>query len=143
MFQNRHGLVHDVVHVGAGRVELFVGEHLLDPARVQVNEIAGTAAEIGQVLDGQPQAARAGRAGHQPGAAAREMRVGDFGGEFLVIHFVIVPADALFGHAGGAAGFKNVEGAALEFFGHPDFRLQIAQPFVLEMGKRWQSRRSL
>ena len=63
------------------------------------------------------------------------MGVGNLAGEFLVIHLVIVPADALFGHAGGAAGFKNGEGAALEFFWHPDFGLQIAQPFVLEMGK--------
>ncbi len=61
------------------------------------------------------------------------------GGELLVIDLVIVPADALLGHAGGAAGFKDVEGAALEFFGHPDFRLQVAQPFVLEMREALQA----
>ena len=67
------------------------------------------------------------------------MVVGNFAGEFLVIDLVIVPADALLGHAGGAAGLENVEGRPLIFFGHPDFRLQIAQPFILEMREALQA----
>ena len=61
------------------------------------------------------------------------MVVRNLGRELLVIGLVIVPADALLGHAGGAAGFKNVEGAALEFRRHPDFGLQVAKRLVLEM----------
>ena len=78
---------------------------------------------------------------HQPRAAAREMLVGNFFGELAVIDLVIVPADALLGHAGGAAGFENVERAALVFLRHPDFGLQIAQPFVLEMRELAECRR--
>src|SRR5881394_3973705 len=63
------------------------------------------------------------------------MVVRNLPGEFLVIHLVIVPADALFGHAGGAAGFKNIEWTTFELRRHPDFRLKIAQRFILEMGK--------
>src|SRR5256885_11777379 len=79
------------------------------------------------------QTPRAGRADHQPGPTAREMVVGNLAGEFLVIGLVVVPTDALFRHAGGATGFKNVERPAFEFCRHPDFRLQVAQRFILEM----------
>ena len=139
VLENGDGLLHHMVHVGARHVGLLFGDDPFDPAGIQVNKITGTAAKIGQVLDGQAQPAGAGRADHQPGAAARKMGVGKFGGEFLVIRFVIVPADALLGHAGGAAGFKNIEGAALEFFRDPDFRLQVAQPFVLKVRKALQA----
>ena len=58
---------------------------------------------------------------------AREMRVGNLLAELGVIHLVIVPADALLGHASRAAGFKNVEGLAFELCGHPDLGLHVAQ----------------
>src|SRR5581483_4064644 len=106
-------LVHDMVHVGAGLVELFVGNHLFDPARIEIDEITGTPAEVGEMLDGQTQTPRAGGSDHEPGAVAREMFVGNFAREFLVIDLVIRPADALLGHAGGATGFKDVKGAAM------------------------------
>jgi hypothetical protein len=143
VLENGHGLIHDVVHVIARDLELFGGQDAFDPARIEVNEVAGTAAEIGQVLDGQAQAARAGRPDHQPGAAGRKMRVGKLAGKLLVIGLVIVPADALLGHAGGAAGFKNVERAAFEFFGHPDFGLQVPQPFILEVREFFQAAEAL
>ena len=63
------------------------------------------------------------------------MFVGDLAAEFLVVGLVIVPPDALLGHAGRAAGFKNVERPALVFRWHPDFRLQVAQGLVLEVRK--------
>src|ERR1041385_3075277 len=66
---------------------------------------------------------------------SREMRVGNFFREFAVIGFVIIPADALLGHAGGAAGFENVERFSFERGWNPNFRLEIAQPFILEMRK--------
>ena len=63
------------------------------------------------------------------------MLVGNFARELLVIDLVIVPTDALFGHSGGAAGFEDVEGPSFIFFGNPNLRLQVTQPFVLEMGE--------
>ena len=81
---------------------------------------------------------------HQPGAAAREMCVGNFAGELLVIHLVIVPADALLGHAGGAAGFEDVEGPALDIFSAP--RLLAADRAAIRpgnAGKRWRSAKHL
>src|SRR5260221_208533 len=63
------------------------------------------------------------------------MFVGNLGGKFFVIGLVIVPADALLGHASGAAGFKNIVGPHLEFRGHPDHGLLVAEPLVLKMGK--------
>src|SRR6266545_2100880 len=133
VLQNRHRLVHHVFHVSFGLVGLFVADDLLHPARVEIDEVTGAAAEIGEVLDGQTQAARAGRTDHQPRSAPGKVFVGDFSGEFLVVHLVIVPADALLGHAGGAAGLKNVERSSLGFRWHPDFGLKVAQPFILKV----------
>ena len=114
-------------------IELFCADELFYPARIEVDEVAGAAAHVGEMFDGEAQAARAGRAHHQPVMIAREMFVGDFFAELRVIDFVIVPADALLRHAGRAAGFKNAERLPFELRGNPDFRLQIAQPFVREM----------
>jgi hypothetical protein len=54
-------------------------------------------------------------------------------GELAVIDLVVVPADALLRHARRAACLKDVERLALERGRHPDLRLQIAKPFILEM----------
>src|SRR5262249_36834979 len=135
VLKNRFRLIDDMRHVLFGDLELLVGDQLLHETRIQINKVAGTAADIRQMLDGQAQAPRASRAHHQPGAAFGKMRVGNLVGEFAVIDLVIVPADALLGHAGGAAGFKNIEWLSLELRGHPDLGLEIAEPFVLEMRK--------
>src|SRR5258706_4843958 len=135
MLQNRDRLVHDVVHVGPGLRRLLLGDDFFHPTRVEVNEVADAAAIVGEVFDGEAEPAWTGRPDHQPGAAARKMFVRDFGGELLVIGFIVVPADTLLGHAGRAASFENIEGAALVFFWHPNLGLQIAKPFVLEMGE--------
>ncbi len=66
------------------------------------------------------------------------MRVGNFAGELLVIDFVIVPADPLLRHARGAASLEDVEWLPSVSRRHPDFRLQIPQPFVLEVGEAKQ-----
>jgi len=84
-------------------------------------KVTGAAAKVGQWLDGQPQAG-CGRWADMSQAPPRR----NVGRRFLaenssVIGFVIIPADALLGHAGRAAGFKNVERAALILFGDPDF----------------------
>jgi hypothetical protein len=128
----------DVVHVGAGDLVLLVGDDLLHPARIEIDEVAGAAAEVGEVLDGEPEPARAGRTDHQPGAAAREMLVGDLAGKLLVVGLVVVPADALLRHAGGPAGLEDVVGPALVLLRHPDLGLQVAQRLVLEVREAHQ-----
>jgi hypothetical protein len=55
--------------------------------------------------------------------------------ELFVIDFVVIPADALFGHARRAAGFENVEGAAGETFRHKALRLFFPQHLVIEVIK--------
>src|ERR1039458_9389792 len=65
--------------------------------------------------------------------AAREMLIRELGRELLVVGLVIIPADALLGHAGGAAGFKDVVWASLVFRRHPDIWLELAQPFILKV----------
>ena len=57
----------------------------------------------------------------------------ELGGELLVVGLVVVPADALLGHAGGAAGLEDVVRPALVMRRHPHLGLQVAQPLVLEM----------
>ena len=64
---------------------------------------------------------------------AWEMIVAQCLGKGAVIDLVILPANALFRHAGGAAGFKNAEGLTVICLWPPDFIRQIAQPFILEM----------
>jgi hypothetical protein len=51
MFEQDHPLLDHVVHVRPCLIWLFRGDDLLYPARVQVDEETGAAAEIGQVLD--------------------------------------------------------------------------------------------
>ena len=119
MFQDGDRLVDHVIHVGARLSNFSCADDFFHPARIQVDEIAGAAAEIGEVLDGQTKPARTGRAYHEPSAPRGKMLIGDLGGEFFVIGFVIVPADALLGHAGGAAGFEDIEGSAFELLPEP------------------------
>lgn len=133
VFEDEAGLIDDVVHVLAGDVELFVRNEFFDEAWVEVDEVAGAATEVGEVLDGEAEAAGAGGADHEPGTAGREVFVTDFAAEFFVVGFVVVPADALFGHAGGAAGFEDVVGLAFEGGGHPDIWLEVAEGFILEV----------
>src|ERR1017187_747626 len=61
------------------------------------------------------------------------MLIRELGRELLVVGLVIIPADALLRHARSAAGFKDIVGAPLVFRWHPDVRLKLAQPFILEM----------
>ena len=87
------------------------------------------------MLNGEAETAGTGGAHHQPRAAAREVRVGNLLAELGVIHLVVVPADALLGHAGGAAGLEDVIRLALERGGHPDLGLEVAQGFVGEVAE--------
>src|SRR3954471_6422413 len=68
----------------------------------------------------------------------REMFIRNFLGKFAVIDAKIVPADALFGHASGAARLEDVERFSFESGRNPNFGLQVAQPFVLKMREAQQ-----
>ena len=61
------------------------------------------------------------------------MLVGDLVGELAVIDLVVIPADTLLGHSGGAAGLEDIERLALERCRNPHFGLKVAQPLVLKM----------
>src|SRR4029077_7760514 len=135
MFQDRRCLVDNVLHVGARLFELFTGEQLLDPAWIEVDEVARAAAHVCQVLDREAQTTGAGRPHHQPIMVSGEMLVADLFAELAVIDLVILPADALFGHSGGSAGFKDIKWTALELRRNPNLRLKVAKPFLLEMRK--------
>ena len=119
-----------MLHVGLGLVAQAAGDQLLHPARVEIDEVAGAAAHIGEVLDRKSETARAGRADHQPIAVARKILVGERFAEFRVVRLVVFPADALLGHAGGAPRFKNIERLALVLLGDPDLVREITQPLV-------------
>src|SRR5712664_1428547 len=56
MLQDRDRLLDDVVHVSTSNFPLLLGDHLFDPARIQVNEVTNAAAKIGEVFDRQPKA---------------------------------------------------------------------------------------
>ena len=122
-----------MLHVRFGLLDLFTADDFFDPARIQIDEIARAPPHVGQMLDRQAQPPWTGRAHHQPIMIARKMFVRNFFRELAVIHLVIVPTDALLGHAGRAAGLEDIKWPPLECFWDPDFRLQIAQPFVLKM----------
>src|SRR4030095_16096616 len=135
MLQYRPCLIDNVLHIGARLVELLVGEQLFYPARIEVEKVTGTAAHVGKVLDGKAEAPWTGRPHHQPVVVAWEMLVADLLAEFAVIDFVIVPADPLLGHAGGAASFEDIKRAAFVFRGDPNLGLKVAKPLLLEVRK--------
>ena len=85
-----------------------------------------------EVLDGQPQAPRAGRAEHQPVGSLREVLIGQRVAEQLVVDPEIVARDARLGHAGGAAGLEHVDRLAGAALGDPALHRSAAQPVVLE-----------
>ena len=62
-----------------------------------------------QVLDGEAQPARTGRAEHQPVGALRETLVRQRLAEHLVVDAEVVDVDARLRHAGGAAGLEDVD----------------------------------
>ena len=89
------------------------------------------------MLDGEAEPARSGGADHEPIVVAGEVGVTQRLGEGAVVDLVVVPADALLRHAGGAAGLEDAEGAAGVGLapGAPDFGLEVPQVLVLEVGE--------
>ena len=119
VFQDHHRLINDVVHVGAGLVKMFVADHLLDPARIQINEVTGTAANVREMFDREPQPARAGGPDHQPVMVSREVGVRQFFRELRVVHLVIVPADALLWASRSCRRFQKYGTAGPGIFSAP------------------------
>ena len=74
--QERQRLVDDVLLVGLELLHLPLLDQLDDPARIEIDAEADAAAVLGEVLDRQPQPARARRAEHQPVGALRESSSG-------------------------------------------------------------------
>ena len=127
MLQDGCGLINHVGHVLLGHVVLLVRQELLHEARIEVDEVAGAAADVGQMFNGQAQTARTGRPHHQPSAPAREVVVVDLVAELGVIDLVVIPPDALLGHTGGTTSLEDIEGLALKLGRNPNFGLQVAQ----------------
>src|SRR5207248_419317 len=103
-----------------------------DPARIEIEAEADAAAMLGEMLDGQAEPARTGRAKHEPVGALGEIRVGERFAEHLVIDPVVVADDPALGDAGGAAGFEDVGRLVPEFLGEPAAHGAAAQPIVFE-----------
>ena len=56
-------------------------------------------------------------------------------GKLAVIDLVILPADALLGHAGGAAGLEDAKRPTIVGLGTPNLVWHVAQPLVLKVRK--------
>ena len=130
---DRGRLVDDVLLVLAGHGALAHADEALHPARVEIDEVARAAAVIGEMLDREAQATRAGGADHQPVAALGEEVGTVVVAELLVIDLVVVPADALLGHAGGATGLEDVVGTPGVCLRYESLGLLLAQDLVVEV----------
>ena len=73
--QDRQGLLDAVVLVVLQHGELALLDQADDPARIEVDAEADAAADLGQVLDGQPQPPRPGGTEHEPVRAAGKVLV--------------------------------------------------------------------
>jgi hypothetical protein len=109
-------------------------DEALHEARVEVDEVTGVAAVIGEMLDGEAEAAGAGGADHEP-VALREKVGAVVVAVFLVVGLVVIPADALLRHAGGAAGLEDIVGAFGVGLGHEALGLFSAEDVVVEVRK--------
>src|SRR5205807_944189 len=119
-------------------LDVLGGDKALDPARVQVDVVARTAADVRQVLDAESQPARPGRAEHKPVRAARKELVVERLRELFVVPEVVFPAYALLRHPGSAAGLEDVERPSLIGFGYPALVLFDTEPLVLKVWKPTQ-----
>ena len=125
-------LVDHVLLIELGHPHFAHADEAFDPTRVEVDEVTGTAADIGEVFDREPEAARAGGADHQPVGPLREKVGSVVFGKLGVVGLVIIPADPLFGHAGGAAGLKDIVGSASKCPRDEKGRIFLAQNLVIE-----------
>src|SRR4051812_31904080 len=108
--EDREGLVDAVILVEIDFLNFAALEALNDPARVEIDAERDAAAELGEVLDGEAQPARAGRAEHEPVGALGEGFVAERGGKVFVVGAEVVDLQARLGNAGRAAGLEDING---------------------------------
>ena len=85
-----------------------------------------------QVLDGEAQAAGAGRTDHEPVGPAWEGMVRQCVGKGLVILAEVFDVDARLGNARAPAGLEGEDGLVGVRFGHPAAHGTAAEPLILE-----------
>ncbi len=107
--QDRQGLLDHVVLVLLDDRRLALLDQPDHPPRIEVHAESDAAPHLGQVLDGQPQPSRAGRAEHQPVGPAGEALVAERLAEHRVIDAKIVDVDAALGDARAPAGLEDVD----------------------------------
>src|SRR5437763_111996 len=107
--QDRQGLIDAVLLVEIALLNLAALDALDDPARVEVDAEGDPAAELGEMLDGQAQAAGAGGAEHEPVGALGEGFVGKGLAEVLVVDAEVFDLEAALGNSRRAAGFEDVD----------------------------------
>ena len=95
-----------------------------------------------EVLDRQPQPARARGPEHQPVRAFREVLVRQRRAEQLVVGAEVVERDARLRNAGRAAGLEHVDRLAGEPLRDPALHRTAAQPLVLERAEARRDRRT-
>ena len=87
-------------------------DELDDPAGIEIDTEGDAAAVLGEVLDGQAQAARAAWAEHEPITSWGKCLILQGLGKVFVVDAEVFDLQAALGDAGGAAGFEDVHGAA-------------------------------
>ncbi len=136
--QEVYGLVDDMVLVGLEMIHPALLDQLDHPARVQVHAETDAPAEVGQVLDGQPQAPGATGTQHQPVRASGKILVRKSLGKKLVVDAKIFDVDPALGNAGGATGFEDVDRTVVHGLGNPAAHRTPSQPLVLKMAEPGQ-----
>src|SRR5271169_3152840 len=93
---------------------------------------------LGEMFDGQAQAAWAAGADHDPVRAAREKFVGEGVGELLVVDAEVLIVDARFGDAGASAGFESADRFIGVGLGHEAANRAASEPVILKISKTIQ-----
>src|SRR5262249_14277808 len=100
--------------------------------RIEIDAETDAAAVLAEMLDGEPQSPRAGRAEHQPVGPLWKVLLRQRVAEHLVVDPVVFDDDAALGDPGGAAGLEDIDRLVLQRFRHPTPHWSAAQPVVLE-----------
>jgi hypothetical protein len=130
--EDRDRLIDDVIFVG---LEVFAPsffDQLDHPARIEIDTERDASAMLCQMLDGQPQAARAGRPEHQPVGALRKVFIGQRRAEDLVVGAEVVAVDARLRGPRRAPGLEHEDRLARESTRHPPLDRPAPEPFVFE-----------
>ena len=102
------------------------------PTRIEVEAKANASAILSEMLHRKTEAARPGRAEHEPVRAFGEVLIRQRVAEELIVESKILDRDAAFGNPGRAAGFENVNGTILVRLRYPSPHGSSTQPLILE-----------